>query len=94
MSKSGWYLLSKAVLPRTERTQSVEDHGHVDHLLHKRRSNRRKPADRLISLYTSAERAKAGAVEEEAGKLSKEKESKQTEFIEAAADPRLEVLAI
>src|SRR4030095_2837108 len=50
----------------------------------------RKPAERLISLYTSADRAKAAAVEEEAGKLAKEKESKQTEYIEAALKKQLE----
>jgi len=50
----------------------------------------RKPAERLISLYTSADRTKAAAVEDEAGKLAKEKESKQTEFIEAALKKHLE----
>jgi hypothetical protein len=50
----------------------------------------RKPSERLISLYTSADRAKAAEVEAEAGKLSKEKESKQTAFIEEALKKHLE----
>lgn len=50
----------------------------------------RRPSERLISLYTSAERAKAVAVEDEAAKLAKEKEAKQTDFIEAALKKHLE----
>ena len=52
--------------------------------------NWRRPSERLISLFTSADRAKAVAVEEEASKLSKEKETKQTEFIDAALKKHLE----
>lgn len=52
--------------------------------------NWRKPSERLISLYTRADRTKALAVEEEVSKLSKEKEVKQTEFIEAALKTHLE----
>jgi hypothetical protein len=50
----------------------------------------RNPAERLISLYTGADRAKAAAVDEEAGKLAKEKETKQTEYIDAALKKHLE----
>ena len=52
--------------------------------------NWRKPSERLISLYTSADRTKAGAVDEEAAKLGKEKEAKQSEFIDAALKKHLE----
>lgn len=50
----------------------------------------RTPADRRISLYTATDRAKAASVEEEAGKLAKEKEAKQTEFIDEALKKHLE----
>ncbi len=50
----------------------------------------RKPSERLISLYTSADRAKATAVEEEAGKLAKEKEARQTTLIDEALKKHLE----
>jgi hypothetical protein len=50
----------------------------------------RKPSERLISLYTNADRAKAASVEEEASKLANEKQAKQTEFIEAALKKHLE----
>ncbi|MBM3847848.1 MAG: DUF1553 domain-containing protein, partial [Verrucomicrobia bacterium] len=50
------------------------------------------PPERLISLYTPADRAKAAAVEEEASKLTKEKEAKQSEHIDAALKAHLEKL--
>lgn len=50
----------------------------------------RTPSQRLISLYTAADRAKAAEVEAEAAKLAKEKEAKQTEFIDAALKLHLE----
>ncbi|MBM3821484.1 MAG: DUF1553 domain-containing protein [Verrucomicrobia bacterium] len=50
----------------------------------------RTPSQRLLSLYTPADRAKAAAVDEEAGKLVKEKEAKQAEFIDAALKAHLE----
>ncbi len=52
--------------------------------------NWRRPSERLTSLYTSADRAKAASVEEEASKLAREKEAKQTEFIDAALKQHLE----
>ncbi len=52
--------------------------------------NWRKPSERLISLFTAADRAKAAAVEDEASRLAKEKEAKQTEFIDAALRKHLE----
>lgn len=54
--------------------------------------NWRKPSERLISLQTSADRAKAAALETEAAKLAKEKESKQSEFIDDALKKHLEKL--
>lgn len=50
----------------------------------------RPPSQRLISLYTAADRAKAAEVEAEAAKLAKEKEAKQTGFIDAALKQHLE----
>src|SRR6185503_1180236 len=42
----------------------------------------RTPTGRCVSLYTSADRAKATAIEAEAGKLAHEKDEKQTTFID------------
>ncbi len=50
----------------------------------------RTPAERRISLYTAADRTKAAALEEEAGKLAKERETKQTEYLHAALRKHLE----
>ncbi len=50
----------------------------------------RKPSERLVSLQTKADREKAAAVELEASKLSKEKEAKQAEAIDAALKAHLE----
>lgn len=52
--------------------------------------NWRQPGQRLISLYTDADRAKAAAVEQEAGVVIAERTVKQTEFIKAAVDKELE----
>src|SRR5207244_7276184 len=46
--------------------------------------NWRTPPQRLISLYTDADRAKASEVEAEAAKLATEKETKQKKYIEEA----------
>lgn len=50
----------------------------------------RSPGERVISLYTSDDRAKAAAVESEASKRAQEKEAKQAEFIDAALKKHLE----
>ncbi len=49
----------------------------------------RTPAERRISLYTAGDRAKAAAVEEEAIKLGRERDAKQSEFIDAALQKHL-----
>jgi hypothetical protein len=51
--------------------------------------NWRTPPQRLVSLYTEAERAKAAAVEAEAARLVAEKEAKQKQFIAEALDKHL-----
>ncbi len=50
----------------------------------------RRPAERLVSLYTAADRAKAQAVEEEAGRLAAQRETKQTEYLDEALKKHLE----
>ncbi|MBI3871443.1 MAG: PSD1 domain-containing protein [Verrucomicrobia bacterium] len=50
----------------------------------------RNPSERLISLYTAADRAKATAAEAEAAKLGKDKEAKQSEYLDAALKKHLE----
>jgi hypothetical protein len=52
--------------------------------------NWRTPDQRLISLYTEAERNKAAEVEAEAKKLAEEKEAKQKQYIEEALTKHLE----
>lgn len=47
------------------------------------------PAQRLISLYTDADRAQAAAVESEAQKAASEHAAKQKQFIEAALEKEL-----
>ena len=53
----------------------------------------RTPAERRVSLATDEDRAKSAAVEEEVVKLSKERDAKQTEFIDAALKQHLEKFA-
>jgi len=50
----------------------------------------RNPAERLISLYTDADRAKAGAVEAEARKLAEERRGQEKKYISAALEKELE----
>jgi hypothetical protein len=50
----------------------------------------RKPGQRLVSLYTDADRAKAAAVEAEAGKLQKEYSEKESAEVKAAFEKELE----
>ncbi|HSH93368.1 MAG TPA: PSD1 and planctomycete cytochrome C domain-containing protein [Roseimicrobium sp.] len=50
----------------------------------------RNPNQRLVSLYTAADRTKAGDVEKEAQALIAERDTKQKEFIEAALVKELE----
>jgi len=50
----------------------------------------RKPAERLVSLYTEADRAKAAEVEAEAQKLTQEKNAKQKQYIDQALNKHLE----
>ena len=52
--------------------------------------NWRAPSQRRISLYTEADRAKATAIEAEAGKVAAERGKKQNEYIAAALDKELE----
>jgi len=52
--------------------------------------NWRTPDQRLISLYTEADRKKAAEVEAEAKKLADEKETKQKQYIEEALTKHLE----
>src|SRR6266487_1027059 len=52
--------------------------------------NWRTPDQRLVSLYTEAERKKADEVETEAKKLADEKETKQKQYIEEALTKHLE----
>jgi mono/diheme cytochrome c family protein len=52
--------------------------------------NWRNPAQRLISLYTDADRAKSAEVEAEAQKVAAEKEEKQKDYIKAALEKELE----
>jgi cytochrome c553 len=49
--------------------------------------------ERLISLYTDADRAKAQAVDAEASKIAAEREKKQAEYIAAALEKELEKFA-
>ena len=49
----------------------------------------RAPAQRLVSLYTDDDRAKAAQIEVEAGKLAAEKEKKQTDYIAEALEKHL-----
>lgn len=50
----------------------------------------RNPGQRLLSLYTDADRAKAAAVEAEAQKLTAEKNERQKKFIDEALEKHLE----
>src|SRR5437773_1711277 len=52
--------------------------------------NWRTPDQRLVSLYTEADRKKAAEVEAEAKKLAEEKEAKQKQYIEEALTKHLE----
>ena len=52
--------------------------------------NWRTPDQRLLSLYTDADRKKAAEVEAEAKKLAEEKETKQKQYIEEALTKHLE----
>src|SRR5205823_3852725 len=52
--------------------------------------NWRKPAERLVSLYTDADRAKAAEVEAGAQKLAAEKKAKQERYIDDALNKHLE----
>jgi hypothetical protein len=52
--------------------------------------NWRTPDQRLLSLYTDAERKKAGEVEAEAKKLVEEKETKQKQYIDEALTKHLD----
>lgn len=49
----------------------------------------RRPAQRLVSLYTEAERARAAAVEAEAGKMQAKYNAKQTKYVRAAFEKEL-----
>ncbi len=50
----------------------------------------RKPGERLVSLYTDADRTKAAAVEAEAGKMQAEFNQKQTAAVRVAFEKELE----
>lgn len=50
----------------------------------------RRPAQRLVSLYTDADRTKATAVDTEAGALQTEYNAKQAKFVAAALEKELE----
>ena len=50
----------------------------------------RAPGSRLISLYTAADRARAGELEAETGEISAERTKKQIEYVAAALDKELE----
>ncbi|HEY3964707.1 MAG TPA: DUF1549 and DUF1553 domain-containing protein, partial [Planctomycetaceae bacterium] len=50
----------------------------------------RRPVQRLVSLYTDADRAKAGAVDAEAQVLQTEYNAKQSKYVAAALDKELE----
>jgi hypothetical protein len=50
----------------------------------------RKPGERLVSLYSDADRAKAAAVEAEAGKMQMEFNQKQSAAVRAAFEKELE----
>src|SRR5207245_11188510 len=52
--------------------------------------NWRTPDQRLISLYTEADRKQAAEVEAEAKKVAEEKEAKQKQYIEEALTKHLE----
>lgn len=52
--------------------------------------NWRTPEQRLISLYTEADRKKAAEIEAEAKKLAEEKEAKQKQYIDEALTKHLE----
>jgi len=54
----------------------------------------RTPSERRVSLATDEDRAKSATIEEEATKLSKERDTKQTEFIDAALKQHLEKLPV
>src|SRR3954453_10299659 len=49
----------------------------------------RKPAERLVSLYTDADRAKAAAVDAEAAKMQAELTQKQTAAVRVAFEKEL-----
>lgn len=50
----------------------------------------RSPRERLISLYTDADRAQAAAIEAEAQKLAADHAARQSKFLQAAFDKELE----
>lgn len=51
--------------------------------------NWRGPQQRLVSLYTAADRAKAAEIEAEAAKVMAERETLQTQFIQATLDKEI-----
>jgi hypothetical protein len=51
--------------------------------------NWKTPNERLISLYTAADRQQAAALEEEAQKIAQEKNAKQSEYMKQALDKEL-----
>ncbi len=53
-------------------------------------SHWRRPVQRLVSLYTDADRTKAAAVDAEAGALQTEFNAKQSKFVTAAFEKQLE----
>jgi hypothetical protein len=51
--------------------------------------NWKTPNERLVSLYTAADRQQAAALEEEAQKIAQEKNAKQSEYMKQALDKEL-----
>lgn len=52
--------------------------------------NWRQPAQRLISLYTDAQRAESAQIETEASKIAQERAAKENEYMKAALEKELE----
>ena len=52
--------------------------------------NWRQPAQRLVSLYTDSDRARAAEVEQSAGQLAAEREKMQAEFLRTAIEKELQ----
>src|SRR5581483_6709427 len=50
----------------------------------------RRPGQRLVSLYTDADKARAAAIEAEAGKLQADLNDKQQKYVRAAFEKELE----